>query len=144
MAIKQEIKHRTIQKVYHLHNGIFYPIQLYHTFSVLPYHFPCFYSLNFTKKLQNERKEDFLHIWLLQRIKLYQRRWKITSLNTTEFLDKYVCTNNPHWQSSGIIIFLCKYEIVILDILVGSFLDVLFFLLTLILSELLEKPRGKD
>ena len=34
---------------------------------------PLCYSLNFTKKLQNERKEDFLHIWLLQRVKLYQR-----------------------------------------------------------------------
>ena len=55
-----------------------------------------------------------------------------------------MCINNPHWQSSGIIIFLCKYDIVISNILVGSFLDVLFFLLTVILSELQEKPRRKD
>ena len=34
-----------------------------------------------------------------------------------------------------------KYDIVISDILVDSFLDVLFFLLTAILSELREKPR---
>ena len=25
---------------------------------------PLYYSLNFTKKLQNERKEDPLHMWL--------------------------------------------------------------------------------
>ena len=35
---------------------------------------------------------------------------------------------HPHWQSSGIIIFLCKYDMVISDILVGSFLDVFFLL----------------
>ena len=35
---------------------------------------PMCYLLNFTKKLQNERKEDFFRIWLLQLIILYQRR----------------------------------------------------------------------
>ena len=38
---------------------------------------------------------------------------------------------------------LCKYDIVISDTLVGSFLDALFLLLTVILSELHEKPRRK-
>ena len=52
-----------------------------------------------------------------------------------------MCINNPHWQSSGIIIFLCKYYIVISDTLVGSFLNVLFLLLAVI-SELHEKPKG--
>ena len=53
--------------------------------------------------------------------------------------------NNPYWQSSGIIIFLCKCYIVISDTLVGFFLDVLFLLLAVILSELYEKPRrNKD
>ena len=66
---------------------------------------------------------------------------KIKSLDTTEFLDTHVWIDNPHWQNSRIIIFLYKYDIVILDKLVGSFLDVLFFLLTVILSELHEKPR---
>ena len=46
---------------------------------------------------------------LLERITLYKRRQKITSLNTIELLDPYVYINNPHWQSSGNIIFLCKY-----------------------------------
>ena len=53
--------------------------------------------------------------------------------------------NKPHWQSSGITIFLCKCYIVISDTLVGFFLDVLFLLLAVILSELYEKPRrNKD
>ena len=53
--------------------------------------------------------------------------------------------NNPHWQSGVIIIFLCKYYIAISDALVGSFLDVLFLLLAVILSGFLEKPRrNKD
>ena len=66
---------------------------------------------------------------------------KIKFLDTTEFLDTHVWIDNPHWQNSRIIIFLCKYDIVILDKLLGSFLDVFFFLLTVILSELHEKPR---
>ena len=52
-------------------------------------------------------------------------------------------TNKPHWQSSGIIIFLWKYYIVISDTLVGFFFDVLFLLLAVLLSELYEKPRRK-
>ena len=51
------------------------------------------------------------------------------------------CINNTHWQSSGNIIFLCKYYIVIWDTLVGFFLDVLFLLLSVILSGLHEKPK---
>ena len=105
---------------------------------------PLCHSVNFTKKLWNEREKQFLHIWLLQHIMLYQRRQKITSLNTIEFLDTYAFINNPHQQSSGILIFLCKYYIVISDTLVGSFLDMLFLLLAVILSELHEKPRRKD
>ena len=55
------------------------------------------------------------------------------------------CINNPHWQISGIIIFLCKHYIVTSDTLAGSFLDVLFLLLAVILSGLHEKPRrNKD
>ena len=42
--------------------------------------------------------------------------------------------------------FLCKYDIVtvISDTLVDSFLGLLFLLLAVILSELLEKPRRKE
>ena len=39
MTIKQQIKYVAIQKVYHLHNGIFSPVQLCHTLSILLYHF---------------------------------------------------------------------------------------------------------
>ena len=41
----------------------------------------------------------------------------------------------------GIIIFLCKYYVVLSDLLAESFLDVFFLLLTVKLSELYEKPR---
>ena len=68
----------------------------------------------------------------------------ITSLDTIEFIDTHVCINNPHWQSSRIIVFLCKYDVVIPDTLLDTFLDVLFLLLTVILSELYETPRRKD
>ena len=55
------------------------------------------------------------------------------------------CINNPDWQSGRITIVLCKYIIVISDILVGPFLDVLFLMLAVILPGLLEKPRrNKD
>ena len=55
------------------------------------------------------------------------------------------CINNTHWQSGEIKIFLCKYYIALSDTLVGSFLDVLFLLLAVILSRFLEKPRrNKD
>ena len=57
------------------------------------------------------------------------------------FRHTHVCVNNPHWQSSGIIIFLCKYYTVISDAMVGLFLNVLFLLLAVILLELYEKPR---
>ena len=55
------------------------------------------------------------------------------------------CINNSHWQSSGIIIFLCKCCIVISDTLLSSFLDVFFLLFAAILLGLHEKPRrNKD
>ena len=68
---------------------------------------------------------------------------KITSLKIIEFLDPFVCINNPHCQSSRNIIFLCKYYIVTSGTLVDSFLDVLVLLLAMILSELHVKPRRK-
>ena len=67
------------------------------------------------------------------------------SLDIIDFLDTHVCINNPHWQSSGVITFLCKYYRVMPDTLVGSFLNVLFLLFAVISSELHEKPiRNKD
>ena len=76
MTIKYQIKHGAIQKVCHLHNSIFYPYStLSHFVSYTP-SLPLCYSLNFTTKLNNERKEDFLHIWLLHRFTLYQKRKK--------------------------------------------------------------------
>ena len=85
-----------------------------------------------------------MYIWLLRCITLYQRRKKDTSLKIIEFLDTCVFINNLLWQSSGISLFLRKYYIVISDNLVGSFLNVFFFSLAVILSELREKLRKKD
>ena len=51
------------------------------------------------------------------------------NLDQIEFLDTLMFRNNPNWQSSGIITFLCKYDIVIPETLVGFFLNVLFLLL---------------
>ena len=90
-------------------------------------------------------KKIFLHILLFQCITLYQKRQKITPLDTIEFFDTHACINNPHSEGSGIIIFLRKYYIVISDALGGSFLDAFFLLLAVILSELYGKPRrNKD
>ena len=52
-----------------------------------------------------------------------------------------ICIKKTHWQGCGFIIFLCKYYIVIADTLVGSFLDVLFLLLAVILSGPPEKTK---
>ena len=55
------------------------------------------------------------------------------------------CINNPHCQSDGIIMFMCKYYIVISVTLVGLLLDVPIFLFALILPGPYEKPRrNKD
>ena len=56
---------------------------------------PQCYSLKITN-YRMRRKKDFLHLWLLQCIKLYQRRQNIASLDTIAFLDTYVCINNPY------------------------------------------------
>ena len=65
----------------------------------------------------------FRHNWIFRHISMYKQ---------------------PTLTKYGNYIFSCKYDIVISDIPVGSFLDVLFFLPTVILSELHERPRRKD
>ena len=67
-----------------------------------------------------------------------------TSLDTIEFLGTHLRINHPHWQSSGIIVLLCKYDIVILNTLICSFLHVLFLLLAVIFAVLYENPRRRD
>ena len=103
---------------------------------------PLWYSLNFTEELWNER-EDFLRVWLLQGITLQQRKWKTTSLDTIEFLDTHthMLGIQPTLTNSGIILFLPKYYIIILDTLVDSLLEALFLLLDVMLSGLHGKPR---
>ena len=75
----------------------------------------------------------------------YIKEGKKSHLETHQNFRRTCYINNPHWQSGGIITFLCKYYIVISDALVDSFLYVLFSLLAAILSGLHEKPRrNKD
>ena len=50
MIVKQHINHEAIQKICHLHNGIFRSINL-----------SQFYSVTSRDKLSNEGKEDFLY-----------------------------------------------------------------------------------
>ena len=64
MTIKQQITRGAIQKVWRLHN--FHPIKLSH-FVKFTLSTPLCYPLKI--KLWNERKENVLYIWLLQRIK---------------------------------------------------------------------------
>ena len=70
-------------------------------------------------KLWNERKEQILYIWLLQRITLYQGRQKISSLDKIAFLDTHVYIDSPYCESSGIMMFLCKYSIVMFFLLLA-------------------------
>ena len=106
--------------------------------------FPLCCSLNFTKKLQNERKEYFFAYIASSTSHVISTEVEHHIFKHDWIFRHYVFINNPHWQSSEIIILLCKYYIVISDKLAGSFLDVLFLLLAGILSELHEKPRRKD
>ena len=50
------------------------------------------------------------------------RKLKIASLDTIAFLGTHVCISNPDSQSSEIIIFWCRYYIVISDTLIGSWI----------------------
>ena len=105
---------------------------------------PLCYSLNFTKKLSNEQKHDFFAYIASSEYYVVSTVVENHTFKPDWIFRHYVFINNPHRQSSEIIIFLCKYYIVISDILVGSFLDVLFLLLAGILLELHEKLRRKD
>ena len=87
-------------------------------------------------------KKIFLHILLFQCITLYQKRQKITPLDTIEFFDTHACINNPHSEGSGIIIFLRKYYIVISDALGGSFLDALFLLFAVYYQSFMGNQEG--
>ena len=69
--MKQQISHGAIPRVCHLHNGIFHSIPCYlcHTLSIFLSASPELVTKN--NKLLNKIKEDFLNVWLLQRITLH-------------------------------------------------------------------------
>ena len=101
-------------------------------------------SVNFTKKLKNKRKQNF---FTFMAASAYHVIWKRVEnhIFRHNWISGQTCMlNKPHWQSREILIFLSKYCIVISNTLVGPFLDVLFVLLPVILSELHEKSRRKD
>ena len=56
-----------------------------------------FYSITSPVLFNRMReKKIFANVWLLLCITLYQRRQKIISLDTIEFIDPHICINNPH------------------------------------------------
>ena len=73
---------------------------------------------------------------------------KFTFLDTVEFLGTHTCINNQHWESSEIIIFLCKYHINVSDTLIGSLIDlnvldtlIDFVLASVVLAMILHKLK---
>ena len=101
-------------------------------------HFACVIHQTSIRNYRIRKKEASAYHVISKEVKnhIFRRNW---------IFRHTFCTNNPHWQSGGIIIFLYKYFIVISDKLVGTSLDVLFLLLAVILPGLLEKPRrNKD
>ena len=90
-------------------------------------------------------KKICLRIWLASAFQVISKEVKKHILRHNWILRHTCCINNPHCQSCGIIMFMCKCYIVISVTLVGPSLDVLFLLFALILSGLYEKPRrNKD
>ena len=77
-----------------------------------------------------KEKKIFFRIWLFQVITIKGGKIHISRHNW--IFRRTCCIISSHWQSSGIMTFLCKYYII---------LDVLFLLLALILSGLHEIPR---
>ena len=125
-------------------------MQFFTSFNYLP-HFVNFtltlswcYLLNFTKKLQNERKEDFFVYGcfsLSRYIKGGKKSYPEAQLNFQTHMLYKQPTLTKWWNYN---IFM-QYDIVISGTLVGSFLDVLFLLLNVILTGPHEKPRrNKD
>ena len=86
-------------------------------------------------------KKICLRIWLASAFQVISKEVKKHILRHNWILRHTCCINNPHCQSCGIIMFMCKCYIVISVTLVGPSLDVLFLLFALILSGLYEKPR---
>ena len=88
VTVKQNYNHRAIQKVRHLHNGIFHSINLCCTFSILLYHLLLLFNYGMRKK------KIFCTYGCFSIC--YIKRQKIVSLDTKTFLDKHLCTNNPY------------------------------------------------
>ena len=144
MSIKKQIKRGTIQKVYQLHNGIFHPIQLFHTLSILHCHFPC---VSYQTSLRNYRmrKRKIFCIYRCFTVSRYIKGGRKShlqiQLNFQTYMYVHVCT--IHIDNLMELKYFCANILQLFQIYIprGSFLDVL----TVMLSELYEKPRrNKD
>ena len=104
-----------------------------------------YYLLNFTKRLQKERKEIFFAYMAASSYRVMSKQVE-NGIFRHKWIYRHTCMRKqPHWQSSGIIIFLCKYYIIISNTLIGSLFDVLFLFLAVVLSEFHKTPRrNKD
>ena len=92
-----------IQKVSHLHNGIFHSMSNFFNFTLslsLCYSLKSVdctlslsmcYSLKIRKYKMGEKSIFCIYGWFSASGQLYQGRQKITSLGTIEFFDTYVC-----------------------------------------------------
>ena len=144
MSIKKQIKRGTIQEVYQLHNGIFHPIQLFHTLSILHCHFPC---VSYQTSLRNYgmRKRKIFCIYGCFTVSRYIKGGRKShlqiQLNFQTYMYVHVCT--IHIDNLMELKYFCANILQLFQIYIprGSFLDVL----TVMLSELYEKPRrNKD
>ena len=114
--------------------SIFHPIEVRHPLSIL---------LSSTSPMLFTKVHKETIEWE-ERSFRYVAAYHVISKQVRNNILDTCCINNPDWQSS-VITFLCKYNIVVSDTLVGSFLDVLFLLFAVILSGFHEKPsRNRD
>ena len=98
-------------------------------------HFPCVIHQTSIRNYRIRKKEASAYHVVSKEVKNHVFRCIWIFRHT-------FCINNPHWQSGGIIIFLYIYFIVISHKLIGSFLDVLFLLLAVILPGSLRNQEG--
>ena len=68
----------------------------------------------------NNRKDNFFHVVALG-YHVISKEVKNQIFNTMAFLDTQICINNPYLQSR-VLTFLCKYNIVILDTQISSWM----------------------
>ena len=133
---KQQINHRVIEKVGHLHNEIFHFIHC-HTLLILLYHLPCAMLLKITK-YSMRKKNIFVYVAASE----YLVMWKEVEnriLRNHIFRDICMCKQPNIDKVVEVNIFVFSYFRY-----TDRLLDVLFLFSVVILSELHQKSRRKD